>query len=329
MASYTKTKNGRWKVQLSIKGQRPSKTFDTKAEGKSWAASQEVELGGRGEVADFHTLAELFERYRDEVSSDKKGERWERIRLNKFCTYSIANKRLAKLDLSDFQEWVDMRIRSVKASSVNRELNLMSHCLTQARRWKWMAHNPMQDLQRPKDPPHRDRLIPQDEIDLILAALGYSDENPVSNSDQRVAAAFLFAIETAMRAGEICCLTDCRVDLSASVAELRPGDTKTGAGRKVPLSKKAVSILNSLPDVDEGKPLFGLKSSVLSTKFLSARKRAGIEGLTFHDTRHEATTRLAQKLPVLDLARVTGHKDIKQLMTYYNKSASDLVELLD
>jgi integrase len=50
--------------------------------------------------------------------------------------------------------------------------------------------------------------------------------------------------------------------------------------------------------------------------------------LTFHDARHEATTRLAGKLQVLDLARVTGHRDIKQLMTYYNKDARELAELL-
>ena len=56
--------------------------------------------------------------------------------------------------------------------------------------------------------------------------------------------------------------------------------------------------------------------------------RIGITDLTFHDTRHEATTRLAKKLHVLDLARVTGHSNINELMTYYNKDARELADLL-
>ncbi len=43
--------------------------------------------------------------------------------------------------------------------------------------------------------------------------------------------------------------------------------------------------------------------------FRRALKLANIEGLTFHDTRHEAIARLAQKVPLLDLARVIGHLD--------------------
>lgn len=46
--------------------------------------------------------------------------------------------------------------------------------------------------------------------------------------------------------------------------------------------------------------------------------------LTFHDTRHEAITRLAKKLHVLDLARMVGHSDIRQLHTYYNETAADI-----
>jgi integrase len=46
--------------------------------------------------------------------------------------------------------------------------------------------------------------------------------------------------------------------------------------------------------------------------------------LTFHDTRHEAITRLAAKLNVLDLARMVGHRDIKQLQVYYNAPAEEI-----
>jgi integrase len=62
--------------------------------------------------------------------------------------------------------------------------------------------------------------------------------------------------------------------------------------------------------------------------FAAATKRAGIEGLTFHDTRHEGLTRLAQKLEVLDLARMVGHRDLKSLMIYYNPTATEIADRL-
>jgi len=63
--------------------------------------------------------------------------------------------------------------------------------------------------------------------------------------------------------------------------------------------------------------------------FRRVRDRLGIENLHFHDTRHEATTRLARKLDVLDLARMTGHRDPRSLMVYYNATASEVAGRLD
>jgi integrase len=51
--------------------------------------------------------------------------------------------------------------------------------------------------------------------------------------------------------------------------------------------------------------------------------------MTFHDSRHEAITRLASKLNVLELARMVGHTNINQLRTYYNATAEDIASRLD
>lgn len=40
--------------------------------------------------------------------------------------------------------------------SINRDLNLISHCLVQVHKWRLMAHIPMEDLKRSKDHPHRE-----------------------------------------------------------------------------------------------------------------------------------------------------------------------------
>jgi len=50
--------------------------------------------------------------------------------------------------------------------------------------------------------------------------------------------------------------------------------------------------------------------------------------MTFHDTRHEALTRIARKLDVLDLARMVGHRDARSLMIYYNATAEEIAQRL-
>jgi integrase len=58
---------------------------------------------------------------------------------------------------------------------------------------------------------------------------------------------------------------------------------------------------------------------------------AGIEAsdktlvdLHFHDLRHEATSRLADKLQMHELMKVTGHKSSSMVARYYHPRASDL-----
>lgn len=83
-----------------------------------------------------------------------------------------------------------------------------------------------------------------------------------------------------------------------------------------------------LPVVEDGQPLFGLTDRSRDVLFRKGRDRSLIKGLTFHDTRHEAITRLARKIEPLALARMTGHTNLQELMTYYNESAADIAARL-
>lgn len=327
MATFRKI-GDRWSAEVYVNGIRKSKRHDTKAQAKSWAAQTEFELGQMVDgVSTTHTLLDVFKRYAEEISETKKGAQWEIVRLKMFERFSISNVRLVDLRREHFESYIFERSKSVKPSSINRELNLISHSLTQARRWRLMTHNPMEDLKRPKDPPHRERRISQHEIDTILVALNYDERFPVVQQQQKVAVAFLLAIETAMRAGEICSLQSKHVNFAQRTAFLP--DTKNGRSRAVPLSQEAIRLLKRVDPWGDDGTVFNMASSTLSTLYKRAVDRTEIVDLTFHDTRHEAITRLAGKLDVLDLARMVGHRDIKQLMTYYNKSACELASLLD
>jgi integrase len=336
LASIAKVTNG-WRVQVAIQGVRDSRTFATKGEANAWAAQRETEI--RTEKATGvqrgRTVDDAFRRYEKEVSVHKRGHEKEAIRLAAIGRMQIDGVPLQDWRLADVTpevlgRWRDHRLTvdKVLGSSVNRDLNLLSHVFSSAvKEWKWLAKSPTTDVRRPADPPPRDRLYTDDEVERICAALGIDVEQsePVETTTQRVGIAFLFAIETAMRAGEICGLMPAHV--AGRVAMLL--ETKNGTKRAVPLSTRAAALLKLLPEPDEGGAVFGLTPASLDALFRKARTRAAVDGATFHDARHLAITRLAKKLNVLDLARMVGHRDLRQLQVYYNESAEDMAARLD
>jgi len=327
----------RWRAQVAIAGVRQTKTFSTKAEAVAWSAARENEIRqGESRPPTFtKTVDDAFERYLKEVSVHKRGHRTEGHRLAAIADHVVAGRRLGGLPLSEVTsdllgQWRDLRLRGtpaanftdkVKGASVIRELNLLSHVFTTARReWKWIVKSPTTDVRRPKGSAPRDRRISQEEIDRLCVALGF-DEGPVTTRSGAVGAAFLFAIETAMRAGEICGLK--RDDIKGPVAHLPR--TKNGTKRDVPLSNRALELIALMP---RGETVFGITAPSLDALFRKAKARCQIEDLKFHDTRHEAITRLAKKLNVLELARVVGHRNLNELQTYYNETAEELSKKL-
>lgn len=329
MASILKVATG-WRVQLTVKGQRDSRVFDTKAAATDWAVRREAEMRSisEGVGSKTHTVGDVLKEYEKRVSPTKRGARWEKLRLAIIGDVEIDGRkfssiRLAELRSAHIANWRDARLRKVSGASVSREMSLISHALQVARKeWGWLVTDPMKEVRRPAESPPRDRLISQAEIDRMLVALNFQEDMPVELPTQRVAVAFLFAIETAMRSSEILSLTSETVDFNARVAYLPL--TKNGMARKVPLSTRAIELLRMLPPVEAGTPLFNMSASSRDALFRKGRDRAKIDGLTFHDSRHEAITRLAKKLQPLDLARMTGHTNLQELMTYYNESAEDI-----
>lgn len=334
MASFQKTAKG-WRVQLDVKGQRESRTFPNKASAQEWADRRQTELRsiGSGQGSKTYTVGDVLDEYQRKVSPTKRGKRWEILRLEligkrKVAGVQFRDIRLADLQPSHIATWRDVRVREVSGASVSREMSLISHALEVARKeWGWLVTDPMKDVRRPPDNPPRDRLITQTEIEEITAALGYQEAMPVVLPSQRVAVAFLLAIETAMRSGEILGLTAATVNLDVRVAHLPL--TKNGGARDVPLTTRAVELLKKLPEVKAGKPLFALSPASRDALFRKAKAKVGITDLTFHDTRHEAITRLAKKLNVLELSRMTGHTNLSELRTYYNETAAEIAKRLD
>lgn len=345
MASTPKKHGSVWRIQVNKSGVRESGSFATRREAQDWAAKTEaLALAAKqGKAPPGATFGQLLDKYAKEVSSKKKGELWESNKITHLQRQhpALCATKVEALCTRDFALWRDARLKEVTDSSVSREWTLLSRALTIAQtEWHWLDANPMKGLQRPEDAAPRDRLPSADELQALLERLGYKPAQAPKTKTQRVAWAMLWAIETAMRAKEICTLKWDNVDVTQRIAVLpviREGkfagkaDTKTDAPRQVPLSLRALEIIEVLRSCRSAgtELVMELGSSTLDTLFRRARDALKIEDLHFHDLRAESLTRWSKKVDIMALAKISGHKDINELMTYYRETASQIAERMD
>lgn len=320
MASIQKHSRG-WRAQVAKRGVRKSKVLPTKRAAQDWASRQEYLIENSEAIAKTQTFGEVMDRYAREVSPTKRGERWEQIRLARIARDPVAKVRIGEMTAADLAAWRDRRAVEVGPGSVRREMGLLAAVLTQARKeWGLIKASPMGDVRKPSPPPPRDRLPTTDEIERMRHAAGAD----LTKTTARAFHAFLFSCETAMRAGEVVGLTWDRIDTEKRVARLPM--TKNGSARDVPLSSDAVALLDALPKME---PTFGLSSAQLDSLFRKIRHRAGVDGLTYHDSRAAALTKWAPRLDVLDLAKMSGHRDIQLLSNvYYRETAEGIAKKL-
>ncbi|HIA64240.1 MAG TPA: site-specific integrase [Planctomycetaceae bacterium] len=322
MATYRKSGN-KIRVELCVLGVRKSDTFFTKSEARVWAAKTETDIrnGKTGKAGVNKTVGDLLDRWESEKGpKDRSEASW----LRQFKNSSLAPIKLADLTTQHFASWVDERLQHVCGSTVNRGLNFLSSILNTGRKvWGWHTHTHLiKDLDRPSNPNHRTRLVTDDEAYAVTVHLGF--EGTISKKTHLVACFFLISIETGLRLGELCKLREKEVHIDKEYLTVLAKNAKTKKDRHVPLSPRAIELLKirfAHNDVH-------VASGCASTTFTRATDQLGIDGLHFHDARHTAVTRLAKKLPVLDLALAIGHTNISQLLTYYNESATNIAKLL-
>ena len=154
-------------------------------------------------------------------------------------------------------------------------------------------------LKKTKKPKSRNRRITQLEIEIIIDALKYEVGITPKLSSHYVAWSFLFAIETAMRRGEILAIRKKHIFSEYSHLE----DTRNGESRDVPLIKSARELLSLIKHNDDR--LIPISENAFRLQFERSKTKIWLSGLHFHDTRHEAITRLVntKKVPVEILAQ--------------------------
>ncbi|SPD48445.1 site-specific integrase [Cupriavidus neocaledonicus] len=376
MASFRKRGELQWQARISRKGFPPQvKTFNTKADAEAWARQIESEID-RGvfvsrAAAENTTLSEVLTRYEREILPSKKGASPEISVLRIWQATEISTRVMAAVRSVDVAKLRDEWLVNRKPATVLRRLAVLSHVFSIARKEWGMESltNPVDLVRKPQPNNARTRRITSGDSapDVSSADEEGSSRGARDGELERVMAAsgsallpsiICLAVETAMRRGEIVSLRWENVDLKRRIAHLPT--TKNGSSRDVPLSTRAIAVLQARKDAEassgddvtedsaaDAGQIFRIRGDAVTRAFeravLRARKlyedeckladRARPDGkfltdLRFHDLRHEATSRLASIFPMHELAKITGHKDPRMLMRYYHPNAEELAKRL-
>ena len=300
MAYFRKIED-KWRAEVERSGRRISKRFRTKREAELWAAQQESVIVGSGGAPYEHTVQDGINRYLEDFTTAKATAQLERFWMAAFLRDfpEIASMRLADVRTADLVRWRDARLRKVSPASVLREITPLRHMFKLAgREWGWMPkESPFDGLGKPVPPPPRTRRVSASEIRSVLRVLGYVTRKPPTDHAGEVAWAFLVALHTAMRAGEILSLSRSTVDLRSRVVTLKKHKTERIVGvREVPITKaagRALAVLDREAERAGRDAYFTVSDGSRDAIFRRYLGRVGVEGLHFHDARAAALTRLA------------------------------------
>lgn len=311
------------------------------------------------------TLRQVLERYLEDVVPYRKGVQLGYM-VKAWMERDLADRIIGGITVGDIKRWLLARsaetytvyerdagkrrilldadgkpkvkyTKKIAGKTALNEFRTLSAVFNFARKEMGMKglHNPCADVSDDDKPQYkaRDRRLNGDEFDRLLAACE-ADRNPY------LAAVFVFSVETAARRSEIANLTWADVDLATKTAIL--WETKNKDDRMIALSPKVVELMSELPgrpkigESGRDKPVFPIAADGITRGFERARKRCGIKGgregyggMTFHDQRHEAASRLFEDgLNIVEVMAQTGHRSMQSLKRYVHPKATDIAAKL-
>jgi integrase len=272
------------------------------------------------------TVGDVIDKAIADIDTGKrrtKGLQSELYRLKAFrknftllCSTTLAD---ATEDM--FEDWMEERLETVRPNTVLREVRHLKPLFEVAARTYDLRRSPMAYIKPPREIDERVRRIDPDEEALLFSELARA-QDPI------VVQAVEFALETGCRRSEQLRIERKHYNANASTVWLP--DAKNGRGRDILLTRKAQTILESLPGRKDGGKIFKVTGNQLKKAFEYARRRAAdvaaaagrhdlaaVGTLRWHDLRHEAISRCFDagwtSEQVMDFS---GHVDIKSLLRY-------------
>lgn len=201
----------------------------------------------------------------------------------------------------------------------------MSRCLRLAQDWKLITENPAQGLKKYNEENRRDRLLTDDELQRLMAAL---DSDPARTP----CLVIKWCLYTACRKGEALHLKISEVNRDNNTWTIQAANAKSKRRRIVPLNSGALAILDELLQGNESEYVFlnsknGERLKSVDKVFQRIRRSAGLEGtdIVIHSLRHQgASMMLASGVDLATVRDILGHADITTSQRYIHTSGQSL-----
>ena len=250
------------------------------------------------------TLGQIRDWYLD-LSETKQKRSYKDIRIClKNCVDRIGDIQASQLNTLNVEKFRQSRLseisvrkgRPVLPSTINRDVANFRAMLNKAEDYSLIESNPIGHIKQLEENNVRERVLCQEEFDLLLNHCPEHLKGPV-----------LVGFYIPMRKGEIFKLTWDKVDIGSKYIRLGQ-ETKNKTGRVIPLHPKILDYLNRQPRPIHGGHIFE-KRWFDRHGFDKAVQKAGIVDFRFHDLRHCAINNL--RLAGNDhfsIKKVSGHK---------------------
>jgi integrase len=254
-----------------------------------------------------------------------------------------------RIDYPWAESWLaELKAKRLAPGTIRHQVGAMARCLARAARRGEIDSNPLRLLPRgystyqdgARVDEERERRFEAGEEESIRTVLagGHIPQGKqrALTLEHRESLVLLFelALESAMRLREMFTLEKRQVDLPKRTIFLEK--TKNGDRRQVPLTSVAVAALTPWMADSDGllMPFYdghmNRTTGRLSRLWGRVFDHAGCPDLHFHDLRHEATCRIFERTDLSDLqiAKITGHRNLRMLARYANLRGSDLAAKL-
>ncbi len=317
MATIRKSGGG-WQALIRKKnylGQR-AKTFPTKKQAQLWADVVERSLQPPKGLTDKppKILKEAIESYIEGPLKHHRSGHNEKYPLQVTANSWLGGVVLSELSIRHLALWRDERLIKVKANTAMRELRILRVLLDWARDELGcdLASNPARELKIRGTCDARIPYLTEKQEQKLLQQLAQSSNPNHLRLTQ-------LALATGMRRSELLAIHWSDLDLNKGLLRLnRKGCAANGlrnSQRLAPLSQTTITLLKRFPQ--STNKVINLSPGAARRGFDQAKIAVGLSDLHFHDLRHVGITRMwSQGMNALQIAQISGHKDLKMLMRY-------------
>lgn len=319
-------------IRLKDKGvivHTEAQTFTKKALAQAWIKRREAALQEQRANGLFNqlrlTVGDLLDAYVQQSDGITEWGRSKKADIARLRASGLADKDarfLTAADLIDYAKGRRVNDGAGPATVLNdivwlRQAFLSGAAVFDIKQPVVAADAAKVELMRTKviaKPVQRKRRLSVDEEQTLMGYFGGRD----ARAQIPMLDIFRFALLTARRQEEICRLKWEDVDFEKGVGwldDVKHPTQKKGNRREFRLLKPALEIIQQQPRI--ATEVFPYNSKSVGAAFARACLFLGIEGLRFHDLRHEATSRLFEKgYSIQEVAQFTLHESWSTLKRY-------------